>query len=87
MKNLPNKKIWYLVTVCINLIQNRPNSSCLTEYRCYLTETVPNFAAGDSSNFVQQQDSPDRRKRLRRTHQVSSRLHRLLGEFDKPTEI
>ncbi len=34
--SLPSSKIQYLVTICINSVQNRPNSSWQTEYCSYL---------------------------------------------------
>ncbi len=36
MNSLQSKKIQFSVTISINSIENRPNSSCLTEYRSYL---------------------------------------------------
>ncbi len=39
-KQLYQAKKWYLVTICINLIQNRPNSLCLTKYCRYLSTTL-----------------------------------------------
>ncbi len=42
MNSLLGSKIWYLVTICIDLVQNRPNSSWQTEYQSYLGGT-PNF--------------------------------------------
>jgi hypothetical protein len=43
MNSLPGLKIWYLVTICIDLIQNRPNSLCLTNYSTYLVNTLEVF--------------------------------------------
>ncbi len=40
MNSLPGKKNQYSVTICINSVQNRPNSSVLTEYRSYQQATA-----------------------------------------------
>ncbi len=36
MNSLLLSKIWHLVTICIDLVQNRPNSLWQTEYHSYL---------------------------------------------------
>ena len=38
MNILLGRKNWYSVTIHIDSIQNRPNSSCLTEYCSYLVD-------------------------------------------------
>ncbi len=36
MNSLLCSKIWYSITILIDLVQNRPNSLCQTEYRSSL---------------------------------------------------
>ncbi len=52
MNSLLGSKIWYSVAICIDSVQNRPNSVWQTEYHHYLISTIPKFEFSTASlNF------------------------------------